>query len=123
MSIQNLDYVINAVNPIRVHFSQYSNGAFLLITQVNKLGNFILAEIENPESQNEEKVYNIEVKFGDRCDEWSIALARAIIEKLGIPKLMIICSLVTQDIETFNLILKNLAYLLKFRVYYFFCYF
>lgn len=109
MSIQNLDYSIEAPTPIKVHFSQYTNGALLLLTQVNKLGNYISAVLENPESQNDEKVYNVEVKFGDRLDEWSIALCRGIIEKLGLPKMMIICSIITKDQDTFNTILKNLG--------------
>ena len=69
MSIKTLSTTIDCEIPLIIHFSQYSNSSFLLISQVNKLGIFILAENENPEAEVNEKVYNVEVKFGDRCDE------------------------------------------------------
>ena len=69
MSIRTLSTKINSALPIEVHFAQYSNGSLLVLTQVKRLGIFILAENENPEAQVSEKVYNVEIKFGDRCDE------------------------------------------------------
>lgn len=109
MSSQVLDFTISCSQDIKVHFSKYSNGCLLILTQVNKLGTYILAELENPESQSSEKIFNVQVKFGDRCDEWSLALSRGIIEKLSFPRVLIIISIVTKTPETFNLILNSIG--------------
>ena len=108
MNIRSVSGVIEASPQVTVHFSQYSNSSLLVIGQVNKLGIFILAQNENPEAQDEEKVYNVEVKFGDRCDEWSITLARAIVERLNQGNMMIILSVLQKDREMFRNILDNL---------------
>ena len=108
MSITNVSGVIDSEVPISVNFSNYSNVSMLFISQVNKLGVFILAENENPEAEIEEKVYNVEVKFGDRCDEWSIALARGIVQKLNIGKIIIVLSVIQRNPQVYNLILESL---------------
>lgn len=109
MSSQIADFTLASSPDIKVHISNYSNCCLIILTQVNKLGTFILAELENPESHSSEKVYNIQVKFGDRCDEWSLALSRGIIEKLSLPRALIISSLVHRNSETFNLILNSIG--------------
>lgn len=113
MNIRTASGVIEATPPLVVNFSKYSNNSVLLITQVNKLGLFILAENENPEAETTEKVYNVEVKFGDRCDEWSLALARGIVEKLNIGNMLIILSILQRDTEMFNMILNSLEQIIS----------
>jgi Proteasome assembly chaperone 3 len=111
MSIRTISATIEATPPISVYFSQYSNSSVLILTQVNKLGIFILAENENPDAQLSEKVYSTEIKFGDRCDEWSLALARGIVERLNIGTMMIIASIINRDSGTYNLILNRIELL------------
>ena len=68
-----------------------------------------MAENENPEAQVSEKVYNVEIKFGDRCDEWCLALARGIVERLNIGNIMMVMSFVDKNLEVFNLVTQFLA--------------
>ncbi|OMJ74375.1 hypothetical protein SteCoe_26731 [Stentor coeruleus] len=107
MSLKTVSAEIPANPPVKVHLTQYSNCSVLFLTQVNKLGIFIQATLENPECLSEdERVYSVEVKFGDRCDEWSLALARAIVEKLNIGNLMVVVSITQRDAWMFNQILS-----------------
>mmetsp|Transcript_15166 Transcript_15166/g.22054 ORF Transcript_15166/g.22054 Transcript_15166/m.22054 type:complete len:119 (+) Transcript_15166:1054-1410(+) len=94
--------------PLTLHYCEYENASMLFIQHLKKLGTFIHASVDNPEDPPEQHIYSVQTKFGER-EEWIEALARAVIQQLGLRKPMfIIAALTSKNKEVFDSIVQNL---------------
>lgn len=66
--------------PTKVLITEYSNLVFTIITQVERIGTLVQAWVDNPEDIQENYVYTVQVRFGQRQDAVAETVARALLE-------------------------------------------